>query len=78
MEQKTTSLETLFKEGFGLDWKQMAIGEAVNVSDKNVFVSSYSHEENKEVQAKVLKAVRKPDAGLIPGPAQWVKDPALL
>lgn len=62
MEQKTTSLETLFKEGFGLDWKQMAIGEAVDVSDKNVFVSSYSHEENKEVQAKVLKAVRKPDA----------------
>ena len=61
-EQKTTSLETLFKEGFGLDWKQMAIGEAVDVSDKNVFVSSYSHEENKEVQAKVLKAVRKPDA----------------
>lgn len=62
MEQKMTSLETLFKEGFGLDWKQMAIGEAVDVSDKNVFVSSYSHEENKEVQAKVLKAVRKPDA----------------
>lgn len=61
-EQKTTSLETLFKEGFGLDWKQMTIGEAVDVSDKNVFVSSYSHEENKEVQAKVLKAVRKPDA----------------
>lgn len=62
MEQKMTSLETLFKEGFGLDWKQMAIGEAVDVSDKNVFVSSYSHEESKEVQAKVLKAVRKPDA----------------
>lgn len=62
MEQKMTSLETLFKEGFGLDWKQMVIGEAVDVSDKNVFVSSYSHEENKEVQAKVLKAVRKPDA----------------
>lgn len=58
------TVENLFNM-CGVDWKKLSPGDWVDVSDKEVFVSSYNEEKKTVEKKKVLKLVRKQDSHVL-------------
>ncbi len=58
------TVENLFSM-CGVDWKKLSPGDWVDVSDKEVFVSSYNEEKKNVEKKKVLKLVRKQNSHVL-------------
>jgi hypothetical protein len=61
MEQNT-SVANFFKNAFNIDWKDMEIGNPVDVSNYGKYVKSFNSENQKNEFHLVTKIVRKPDS----------------
>lgn len=58
------TVENLFSM-CGVDWKKLSPGDWVDVSDKEIFVSSYNEEKKNVEKKKVLKLVRKQNSHVL-------------